>query len=264
LVAEVVRTSSDPYVGRISLVRVFSGTLRPEMTVHVSGHSASFFGERTSHEDHDEDERVGALSVPLGSQQRPVDTVRAGTSARWRDCRGQRLATRCPDTGQPLVLQPWALPEPLLPVAVQARAKADEDKLSHGLQRLAAEDPTLRIEHHRQTHQIVLWCMGEAHADLLLERLERRFGVAVERVELRVPLQETFSSPAKGHGRHVKQSGGHGQYAVVDIEVNPLPQGGGFEFVDRVSAAPCRGSSSPAWRRACGRRWRGDSSLAIR
>jgi elongation factor G len=204
------------------------------MTVHVSGHSASFFGERTSHEDHDEDERVGALSVPLGAQQRPVDTVRAGDICTVARLSRAETGDTLSDPGQPLVLQPWVLPEPLLPVAVQARAKADEDKLSLGLQRLAAEDPTLRIEHHRQTHQIVLWCMGEAHADLLLERLGRRFGVAVERVELRVPLQETFSSPATGHGRHVKQSGGHGQYAVVDIEVDPLPQGGGFEFVDRV------------------------------
>jgi elongation factor G len=234
LVAEVVRTSSDPYVGRISLVRVFSGTLRPEMTVHVSGHSASFFGERTSHEDHDEDERIGALSVPLGAQQRPVDTVRAGDICTVARLSRAETGDTLSDTGQPLVLQPWALPEPLLPVAVQARAKADEDKLSQGLQRLAAEDPTLRIEHNRQTHQIVLWCMGEAHADLLLDRLERRFGAAVDRVALQVPLRETISSPAKGHGRHVKQSGGHGQYAVVDIEVEPLPQGGGFEFVDSV------------------------------
>jgi elongation factor G len=133
-----------------------------------------------------------------------------------------------------LVLKPWSMPEPLLPVAVQAHAKTDEDKLAVGLQRLAAEDPTLRIEQNQETHQIVLWCMGEAHAGVVLDGLANRFGVTVDTVELRVPLRETFGGKAKGHGRHVKQSGGHGQYGVCDIEVEPLPEGSGFEFVDKV------------------------------
>ncbi|MGH3371146.1 MAG: elongation factor G-like protein EF-G2, partial [Nocardioidaceae bacterium] len=115
-----------------------------------------------------------------------------------------------------------------------ARAKPDEDKLSQGLQRLAAEDPTLRVEHNAETHQIVLWCMGEAHADVALERLAGRYGATVDQVDLRVPLRETFAGAASGHGRHVKQSGGHGQFAVCDIEVEPLPGGSGFEFVDKV------------------------------
>ncbi len=100
------------------------------------------------------------------------------------------------DKDRPLVLKPWSLPEPLLPLAIQARAKADEDKLGTGLQRLAAEDPTLRIEHNAETHQIVLWCMGEAHADVVLDRLENRHGAAVDQVELRVPLRETFAGGA--------------------------------------------------------------------
>ena len=138
------------------------------------------------------------------------------------------------DKANPLVLKPWTMPEPLLPVAVAPHAKTDEDKLAVGLARLVAEDPTLRVEQNRQTHQIVLWCMGEAHAGVLLDALAKRYGVAVDTVELRVPLRETFSRAAKGHGRHVKQSGGHGQYAVCDIEVEPLPEGTGFEFVDKV------------------------------
>ncbi len=132
------------------------------------------------------------------------------------------------------MLKPWTMPEPLLPIAVQPRAKTDEDKLSVGLQRLAAEDPTLRIEQNPETHQIVLWCMGEAHSGVVLDALSRRYGVAVDTVELRVPLRETFGGKATGNGRHVKQSGGHGQYAVCDIDVEPLPEGSGFEFVDKV------------------------------
>jgi elongation factor G len=237
LLAEVVKTTTDPYVGRVSLVRVFSGTVQPDATVHVSGHRSAWANGGTpssSERDHDEVERIGTLSVPLGKTQRPAQAVVAGDlCAIGRLSRAETSDTLGPvDT--PLVLEPWQMPDPQLPVAIRVLAKSDEDKLAPGLQRLAAEDPTLRVEHNPETHQIVLWTMGEAHADVLLDRLANRYGVAVEEVELRVPLRETFAQPATGHGRHVKQSGGHGQYAVCTIEVEPLPQGGGFEFVDRV------------------------------
>jgi len=238
LLAEVVKTTSDPYVGRVSLVRVFSGTIRPDTTVHVSGHFASFFGQsngsQSTHPDHDEDERIGVLSFPLGKQQRPAPAVVAGDICAIGKLSRAETGDTLSDKSEPLVLKPWAMPEPLLPVAIQAHAKTDEDKLSVGLARLAAEDPTLRIEQNSETHQIVLWCMGEAHAGVVLDALSNRYGVTVDTVELRVPLRETFGGKAKGHGRHVKQSGGHGQYAVCDIEVEPLPGGAGFEFVDKV------------------------------
>jgi elongation factor G len=132
------------------------------------------------------------------------------------------------------VLRPWSLPEPLLPVAIAPRSKTDEDKLSQALARLTAEDPTLRVVNDPDTHQLVLWCVGEAHADLTLERLEGRYSVHVDQQEFRVSMRETFAGPATGHGRHVKQSGGHGQYAVCDLTVEPLPEGSGLEFVDKV------------------------------
>ncbi|GAA1601264.1 elongation factor G-like protein EF-G2 [Kribbella hippodromi] len=234
LLAEVVKTTSDPYVGRVSLVRVFSGTIRPDTTVHVSGHFTSFFGEHNSHQDHDEDERIGTLSFPLGKTQRPAGQVVAGDLCAIGRLTRAETGDTLSDKAEPLLLKPWSMPEPLLPIAVQAHAKTDEDKLGIGLQRLAAEDPTLRIEQNPETHQIVLWCMGEAHSDVVLDALANRYGVTVDTVELRVPLRETFGGAAKGHGRHVKQSGGHGQYAVCDIQVEPLPEGAGFEFVDKV------------------------------
>ncbi|BBX47381.1 elongation factor G-like protein EF-G2 [Mycobacterium cookii] len=235
LLAEVVKTTSDPYVGRLSLVRVFSGTIMPDTTVHVSGHFSSFFGSNgSSHADHDEDERIGALSFPLGKQQRPASVVLPGDMCAIGRLSRAETGDTLSDKAQPLVLKPWVMPESLLPVAIQAHAKTDEDKLSVGLARLAAEDPTLRIEQNPETHQVVLWCMGEAHAGVVLDALTNRYGVTVDTVELRVPLRETFGGKAKGHGRHVKQSGGHGQYAVCDIEVEPLPEGSGFEFVDKV------------------------------
>ena len=239
LLAEVVKTTSDPYLGRVSLVRVFSGTIRPDATVHVSGHLSAFdelaAGSGShGHADHDEDERIGTLSFPLGKQQRPAPSVVAGDICAIGRLRRAETGDTLSDKADPLVLRPWMMPDPLLPIAVQPRAKTDEDKLSVGLQRLAAEDPTLRIEQNPETHQTVLWCMGEAHAGVVLDTLSRRYGVSVDTVELRVPLRETLGSKAKGRGRHVKQSGGHGQYAVCDIEVEPLPEGTGFEFVDKV------------------------------
>jgi len=234
LVAEVVKTTTDPYVGRISLVRIFSGTLRPDMTVHVSGHFAGFFGADRGHEDHDVDEKIGALSSPLGKTQRTVPQAIAGDICAVAKLTRAETGDTLSDKDDPLLMEPWVMPEPLLPVAVVAKSKADEDKLSQGLARLVAEDPTLRLEQNAETHQLVLWCMGEAHLDVLLDRLANRYGVAVESVPLRVQLRETFAGPATGHGRHVKQSGGHGQYAICDIEVEPLPAGSGFEFVDKV------------------------------
>ncbi|MEU5889515.1 elongation factor G-like protein EF-G2 [Streptomyces sp. NPDC047461] len=230
LVAEVVKTSSDPYVGRVSLVRIFSGTLRPDETVHVSGHGLADRG----HEDHDVDERVGALSTPFGKQQRPVTHAIAGDLV----CVAKLSRAETGDTlsakDDPLLMEPWEMPDPLLPLAIEAHSKADEDKLSQGLSRLVAEDPTMRLEQNQDTHQVVLWCLGEAHADVALERLRSRYGVQVDVVPHKVSLRETFADKSAGRGRHVKQSGGHGQFAICAIEVEPLPGGSGIEFVDKV------------------------------
>jgi len=246
LLAEVVKTTTDPYLGRVSLVRVFSGTLRAEGVVHVSGHLSAFREQppaggddadgthESGHPDHDEDEKVGALSSPLGKTLRPVPFCVAGNLCVVARLSQAETGDTLSDKDNPLLMEPWQMPDPLFPVAVEAHAKSDEDKLSQGLTRLAAEDPTLRIAYDPDTHQLVLWTMGEAHADVLLQRLEGRYGVSVDRVAVGVALRETFARPGAGKGRHVKQSGGHGQYAVCDIEVEPLPTGGGFEFVDKV------------------------------
>ncbi|HEU0132387.1 MAG TPA: elongation factor G-like protein EF-G2 [Mycobacteriales bacterium] len=242
LAAEVIKTTTDPYVGRISLVRVFSGTLRPETVVHVSGHGLADRG----HEDHDVDERVGALSSPLGKTQRPVTECIAGDICAIAKLQRAETGDTLSGKDDPLLIEPWEMPEPLLPVAIQAKTKTDEDKLGTGLNRIVAEDPTVRLERNAETHQLVLWTMGEAHADVLLDRLKTKYGVEVEKVELRVPLRETFQGQAQGHGRHVKQSGGHGQFAVCDITVEPLESGGGFEFVDKIFGGAVPGQFIPS------------------
>ncbi|MFJ8886038.1 elongation factor G-like protein EF-G2 [Streptomyces sp. NPDC102402] len=233
LVAEIAKTSSDPYVGRISLVRVFSGTLRPADTVHVCGHGLTGDGEAAGAR-HEADVRVGALSAPFGKQQRPLDHCVAGDLACVSGLGGAETGDTLSGNGDPLLMEPWTLPDPLLPLAVRAHGKADEDKLSQGLARLVAEDPTMRLEQNQDTRQVVLWCMGEAHTEVALEHLRDRYGVQVDVEPHRVPLRETFAARAVGRGRHVKQSGGHGQYAVCEIQVEPLPAGAGIEFVDKV------------------------------
>ncbi|MGY0022621.1 elongation factor G-like protein EF-G2 [Streptomyces sp. cg35] len=233
LVAEVVKTASDPYVGRVSLVRVFSGTLRPDETVHVSGHGLAdrARGDRALHE---ADERIGALSAPFGKQQRTLTHCIAGDLACVAKLNRAETGDTLSAKDDPLLMAPWDMPDPLLPLAIQAHSKADEDKLSQGLSRLVAEDPTMRLEQNQDTHQVVLWCLGEAHADVALERLRSRYGVQVDVIAHRVSLRETFAGRSAGRGRHVKQSGGHGQYAICEIEVEPLPGGSGIEFVDKV------------------------------
>jgi elongation factor G len=229
LAAEVVRTAVDSYVGRVSLVRVFSGTLRPERPVHVSGHGMSERG----HEDHDVDERVAHIYSPLGANLREVPFCVAGDLCALTKVGSAETGDTVSAPDNPMLMAPWQMPEPLLPVAVIAKTRSDEDTMARNLARLVAGDPTLRLERNAETHQMVLWCMGEAHADVVLARL-RSGGAEVDTEPVKVALRETFAGPARGHGRHVKQSGGHGQYAVCDIQVEPLPRGSGFQFVDKI------------------------------
>ncbi|MDR2348342.1 MAG: elongation factor G-like protein EF-G2 [Bifidobacteriaceae bacterium] len=230
LLAEVIKTTQDSYVGRISIVRVFSGTLRAESQVHVEGAGAGRPEDRA----HSSNERVGTLTSPLGAKQRPVPYAVAGDLAAVARLVGAETGDTLSDPSKPLVAQAWSSPEPMLPVAIKAVKSADEDKLGTGLNRLASEDPTLRVEHNQETRQTVLWTMGDAHVDVTLQRLADKFGVQVERVAYRVPLRETFNQKIQAEGRHVKQSGGHGQFAKCQVEVEPLAPGAGFEFVDKV------------------------------
>ncbi|WP_238012244.1 elongation factor G-like protein EF-G2 [Dactylosporangium sp. AC04546] len=229
LIAEVVKTTIDPYVGRVSLVRVFSGTLRPEHPVHISGHGMAERG----HPDHDADERFAHLFSPLGANLREVPYAVAGDLVAITKSGTAETGDTISGKDDPMLMAPWVMPEPLLPIAIVAKTRSDEDALAKNLGRLVAGDPTLRLERNAETHQLVLWCMGEAHADVVLDRL-RAGGVELDTEPVKVALRETFAAPSQGHGRHVKQSGGHGQYAVCDIRVEPLPRGTGFEFVDKI------------------------------
>ncbi|MDD7965203.1 elongation factor G [Actinomycetospora lemnae] len=244
LVAEVVHTGTDAQGSRVSLVRVFSGRLRPDTALTVCADPLRIPAPRDGAHDADpggtagevrtgaETVRVNRVYAPLGATLREVPWCVAGDL-----CALTRLGpvgtgdTLC-GAEDPVGLDGWELPEALLPVAVTADRSA-QDAMARGLARLAATETTLRVERNEDTHQVVLWCTGEAHADVVLARL-RASGASVEVTDVAVPERETVAGPATGLGRHVKQSGGHGQFAVCRIEIEPLPRGSGVEFVDKI------------------------------
>ncbi|WP_131106109.1 elongation factor G [Ornithinimicrobium sufpigmenti] len=236
LVAQVIRTSTDPYVGRLSLLRIFSGTLTADARLHVSGHLEWTLGsELEGRPGHDEDdERIGQISSPLADGSVPRSSAIAGEVVLVSKLTTAQTSDTVSGTDRPALVEPWLLPEPLLPVALHARATKDEDKLAHALQRLIAEDLTLRLERNAETHQLVLWTLGPAHVEDVLDRLQHRHHVEVATEPVRTSLRETFVRPVQAQGRLVKQSGGHGQYAVVQLQIEPLPRGAGVEFVDKV------------------------------
>jgi elongation factor G len=236
LVAEVVRTTSDPFTGRQSLVRVFSGTLSPDTQLHVCGHLQKFAPHHVdAHPDHDsDDERVGPLSAPLGDETKPQPYAIAGDLVLVSKLAAAETSDTLSSRARPALVEPWLLPEPLLPVAIHATSRSDEEKLGSALQRLVAEDVTMRLEHNAETHQVVLWAMGPAHVDKLMNALRDSWHIQVDVEPVRTSLRETFIRHITAQGRLVKQSGGHGQYAVCMMEIEPLERGAGFEFTERV------------------------------
>jgi elongation factor G len=220
LTAFVFKTISDPYVGRITLFRVFSGKVRPDSTVHNAT-------QRT-------DERVGQLFTMRGKEHDTVSEVPAGDIGAVAKLLKTHTGDTLSEKRASVTLSALELPEPLHAVAVEPKTQGDEDKLSTAFSRLQEEDPTFRVERVQETHETVMYGMGEAHVDVMTERMHRKFGVDVITHPARVPYKETLRRPVQALGRHVKQSGGHGQYGIAHIEVEPLDRGAGFEFVNKI------------------------------
>jgi elongation factor G len=218
--ALVFKTISDPYVGRISLFKVMSGKLRPDSTVFNVTHST--------------DERLGHLFTLMGKNQDNLSEVLAGDIAGVAKLAHTGTGDTLADKSAQIQFPPLEAPERALAKAIAPKTKGDEDKLMTGLTKLQEEDAALSLERNSETRQTVLWGMGEAHLDVNLERLARKFGVEVQEVPLRIAYRETIASSAQAMGRHVKQSGGHGQYAIAHVEAAPLDRGGGFEYVDKI------------------------------
>jgi elongation factor G len=220
LSALVFKTTTDPYVGRISFFRVFSGKLKGDGSLHNASTR--------------QDERVGGVFTMRGKTQVPVSEVVAGDIGGVAKLNHTTTGDTLADKSSPIVFSRIEPPEPLLPKAIAPRTKGDEDKLMIGLNKLIEEDPALKLERNDETHQTILWGMGDSHLDVILHRLKAKFGVDVEEIPFKVPYRTTLRSKAEALGRHVKQSGGHGQYGICNIRVEPLPRGDGFVFEDKI------------------------------
>ncbi|MBA2366841.1 MAG: elongation factor G [Actinobacteria bacterium] len=220
LSALVFKTLTDPYVGRVSFFRVYSGTLKGDGSLHNSSRRS--------------DERTGHTFTMRGKTQEPVSHVGAGDIGAVAKLSHTATGDTLSDKGAEIVYPAIEPPEPLLPKAVEPKTKGDEDKLMIGLQKMIDEDPSLRLQRNDETHQTILWGMGDAHLDVVLHRLKTKFSVEVEEVPFKVPYRSTLRSKAEALGRHVKQSGGHGQYGICSIRVEPLERGEGFVFSDKI------------------------------
>jgi elongation factor G len=218
--AFVFKTIADPYVGQLSLFKVLSGTIKADDQLVNPTSGAS--------------ERLHGLFVLRGKEQTPVTEVVAGDLAAVAKLANTRTGDTLAPKGTP-VRAPAAAPSPpVLGIAVKPRTQADDDKLASSLQRLQAEDPALVVERNDETHQTVLRGMGETHLAVVLEKLARKFGVNVDTEDVRVPYRETIGGNAEAEGKYKKQTGGHGQFGVAWLRVEPRERGAGFEFVDKV------------------------------
>lgn len=218
--ALIFKTTSDPFAGRVSLFRVYSGTLKSD---------TPYWNTSKDHE-----ERVGKLQVLQGKQQTPVSELRAGdigAVAKLKDAHtGDTLAQR----DHPITLKHIDYPESAISFAIEPKAKGDEDKISNGFHRLMEEDPTIRFGRDPQTKEMLISGQGQLHVEVIIGKLKKKYGVDVILHPPRVPYRETITKAADAHGRHKKQSGGHGQFADCKIKIEPLPRGGEFEFVDEI------------------------------
>jgi elongation factor G len=218
--ALVFKTLTDPYVGKVSYFRVYSGVVKGDGSLHNTTRG--------------KDERVGHLFTMRGKNQEQLNEAVAGDIAAVGKLAHTVTGDTLADKSAPVVLPGIEPPEPLLPKAIAPQTKGDEDKLMIGLQRLIEEDPSLRLERNDETRQTILWGMGDAHLDVVMQRLKSKFSVQVTEVPFKVPYRTSVRGKAEGLGRHVKQSGGHGQYGICNIRMEPLPRGEGFVFEDKI------------------------------
>ncbi len=218
LVVRVFKTTADPFVGRLTYLRVLSGTLHSQAHVWNSTRG--------------EDERIGQLLLLHGKEQEPIGELKAGEIGAVAKLNVTETGDTLSVKEKPLTLQPLEFPEPTLVQAIEPQTKADLDKMGPALQRMLEEEPTVRLE-RSETGEQILRTIGEAQTSVILERLKRKFGAAIVTHQPKVPYRETIRGKAQVHGRYKKQTGGHGMFGDVWIELEPNP-GGGVEFAERV------------------------------
>ena len=218
--AYVFKTIADPYSGKISMFRVYSGVLKSDNNVHNAGRHV--------------DERIGSLASMQGKEMQPVPEVRAGDIGAVAKLKETATGDTLADKAHPVVYPKLVFPEPSISFALNPKSRADEDKISQVLHRVVEEDPTIQYRRDPQTHELILSGNSDLHVEVVLAKMKKKFGLEAVLHPPKVPYLETIKRKAEAQGRHKKQTGGHGQFGDCWIKLEPLPRGGGFEFVDDI------------------------------
>lgn len=218
--ALVFKTMADPYVGKLTYFRVFSGSIKSDSHIYNANK--------------EREERVGQVYFLQGKSQEATPIVGAGDIGAVAKLQETSTGDTLCEKAKPITLKPIDYPAPVYSLAVKAKTKADEDKLGPGLQKLAEEDPTFHTSREVDTSQTLISGLGEAHLDIVVERLKRKFGVEVETETPKVAYRETITAKAEAQGRHKKQTGGRGQFGDCWLRLEPQPRGAGYEYVDAI------------------------------
>ncbi len=220
--ALVFKTIADPFAGKLTVFKVFSGTLSPDSTVYNGTKGVR--------------ERIGQIFVMVGKKQKPVGFAGTGDIAVVAKLKETSTGDTLCEEKRPIVLTPLPTPEPVISFALKPKSKGDEDKVASSLQRLMEEDPTIKISRDEQTKEFILSGMGQVHIEIVAEKLKRKFGVEVKLEAPKVPYKETVQKEVKGViYRHKKQTGGRGQFAEVHFDITPLERGEGFAFENALT-----------------------------
>ncbi len=219
--AMLFKIQADPFIGRLGYVRVYSGVMSS--------------GQMLVNANKDRKERMGRLVQVYAEKRQDVTEIRAGDIGAIVGIKQTFTGETLCDPDRPIILETIEFPAPVIAVAVEPKTKADQDKLSNALQRLAEEDPTFKVKQDEQTGQTLISGMGELHLEVLVERMRREFGVQAHVGRHQVAYRETISRKVTQETRYIRQTGGRGQYGHVIVELEPLERGKGFEFVDKVT-----------------------------
>jgi len=218
--ALVFKTLSDPHIGKLSLFRVMTGTLRADSTLYNPGHAAR--------------ERMGHVSWLQGKTQKNVEALGPGEIGVAQKLKETQTGDTLTEEAQPFELPKITFPEAAISFAIQPKTRGDEDKISNALARISEEDPTVHYHFDPETKQLLVSGVGSLHVEMVVERMKRKYNVDVNLLPPRIPYKETVKGRAEGQGKYKKQTGGRGQYGDTWLRVEPMQRGGGFEFVDDI------------------------------
>lgn len=218
--AYVFKTVTEPHIGSLTYIRVYSGTIKPSSPVRNASK--------------DKDERIGQIVTMRGKSREELPALSAGDIAVLPKLKITGTKDTLCDKNKVVIFDPAEYPEPVISFAVKPKSKAEQEKMALGLSNFTHEDPTFKMHYNTETKETVISGMGDVHLEVILKRLKERYGIEIEIGEPRIPYKEAILGKAKAQGKYKKQTGGRGQYGDTWLEVEPLPRGQGFEFVNKI------------------------------